>query len=220
MRIAPALVALLLVASAVLVAAPAAAHCFDGQRDGTETAADCGGACTPCAVGGACSTWRDCVSGKCADGICVERPHTGGPVPSGYDVVASDDDAAATARKTGTLLFVVGYAAAYAAALAVPTDNAVLFVPVYGPWAMSARSGQENPGLLVGDAVVQTVGAVLLFGGIIGAGGQLIRSTPQPSQEGRQSGRADQGADEGEPEVSIMAGAAPTHWTVGLVGRF
>ena len=172
--------ALAFVSVALFVTRPADAHCFDGQRDGTETDVDCGGACAPCEYGDACIEWRDCLTGRCGAGTCEERPYEGGPVPPNYQVVMSTHDAAATARDLGFLSFGLGYAVAYVAALSVPAENAVLFVPVYGPWKMSARKGQENPGILVVDAIVQTVGFILVVGGFASAGKQLIR-TDQPT---------------------------------------
>lgn len=50
----------------------AGAACSDGVKNGDETDLDCGGACTPCAVGGACGTPLDCASGVCAAAKCAK----------------------------------------------------------------------------------------------------------------------------------------------------
>src|SRR5689334_7392503 len=47
-------------------ALPCQPSCSDGTRNGSETDVDCGGACAPCALGGACSADADCAAG----GIC------------------------------------------------------------------------------------------------------------------------------------------------------
>jgi plastocyanin len=45
--------------------------CSDGQRDGTETDVDCGGACAPCALARGCTSPRDCTSGVCSLRTCA-----------------------------------------------------------------------------------------------------------------------------------------------------
>ncbi|HEY5956854.1 MAG TPA: FG-GAP-like repeat-containing protein, partial [Polyangiaceae bacterium] len=45
--------------------------CLDGVRSGTETAPDCGGSCSPCNDGLACSLNSDCQSRVCKGGICA-----------------------------------------------------------------------------------------------------------------------------------------------------
>ncbi len=50
------------------------ASCTDGQRNGTETGVDCGGACAPghqCTTGGGCTVGTDCQSGVCTQNVCV-----------------------------------------------------------------------------------------------------------------------------------------------------
>ena len=47
-------------------------RCTDGQRNGEETAVDCGGReCARCAVGAACSEGTDCLSSTCTGGVCA-----------------------------------------------------------------------------------------------------------------------------------------------------
>lgn len=50
------------------------ASCSDGQRNGDETAADCGGSCGACGNGLACAAASDCQSGRCAAGVCAAQP--------------------------------------------------------------------------------------------------------------------------------------------------
>jgi hypothetical protein len=50
---------------------PLPATCFNGIKDGTETAVDCGGSCPRCATGQTCLVANDCVSGTCTGGVCV-----------------------------------------------------------------------------------------------------------------------------------------------------
>jgi hypothetical protein len=45
--------------------------CTDGLRNGEESDVDCGGACGPCGLMGACLTNSDCASSVCARGVCV-----------------------------------------------------------------------------------------------------------------------------------------------------
>jgi hypothetical protein len=44
--------------------------CHDGIKDGTETDVDCGGACSPCAVGKMCGLPTDCVTDLCTNQTC------------------------------------------------------------------------------------------------------------------------------------------------------
>jgi hypothetical protein len=48
--------------------------CSDGQQNGTETGADCGGSgagCARCSDGLGCRLASDCASGACAEGVCI-----------------------------------------------------------------------------------------------------------------------------------------------------
>ena len=45
--------------------------CDDGTQNGDETDVDCGGSCTPCALGGSCSAATDCAAGECSGGVCA-----------------------------------------------------------------------------------------------------------------------------------------------------
>lgn len=52
----------------------ATTSCADGTQNGNETDVDCGGTCpTQCAVDQRCNTFRDCVSGYCTGGLCVNE---------------------------------------------------------------------------------------------------------------------------------------------------
>ena len=53
-------------------AACVAPSCTDGARNGVETDVDCGGACGPCGVGGACRAHDDCGTGVCVAAACIE----------------------------------------------------------------------------------------------------------------------------------------------------
>lgn len=48
--------------------------CKDNKKNGSETDVDCGGSCSPCASGKACSENSDCNSGVCASGRCEDKP--------------------------------------------------------------------------------------------------------------------------------------------------
>jgi hypothetical protein len=47
-------------------------------RNGDETGVDCGGSCSECGIGMACAVDADCVSGKCAQLLCVAPQCTDG----------------------------------------------------------------------------------------------------------------------------------------------
>ncbi|MGB0679748.1 MAG: hypothetical protein ACPGUV_08820 [Polyangiales bacterium] len=49
----------------------AAGQCLNGQQDSGESDIDCGGACSACSLGAACTTSEDCHSQLCAGGRCV-----------------------------------------------------------------------------------------------------------------------------------------------------
>lgn len=50
--------------------------CTDGLKNGSETAIDCGGSCSPCDIGQACSTTADCRRGACTGSKCLIPPGT------------------------------------------------------------------------------------------------------------------------------------------------
>src|SRR5262249_2073693 len=52
------------------------AGCLDGKLDGSESDADCGGACAGCPVDAACRVDQDCASGACdaLTRLCVADP--------------------------------------------------------------------------------------------------------------------------------------------------
>jgi len=47
-------------------------HCKNGQKDGDESAADCGGSCYPCPSGSDCGKAADCASQVCTASKCQE----------------------------------------------------------------------------------------------------------------------------------------------------
>ncbi|MEB2310217.1 MAG: hypothetical protein OZ921_14525 [Sorangiineae bacterium] len=176
----------LTIASLVMSVAPgarAASSCYDGAQNGPESDVDCGGDCPLCAVGSACRVARDCASGLCNASVCEERSWSPGtPIPSGYHVEQSRHDRAATARVGGAWFLGVGYASAYVSALALPNQLSAMYVPLAGPWLSLRRAEPGWPKtLLIANGVVQDVGAVLLIGGLIGAGQQLLREREAPN---------------------------------------
>ncbi len=177
--------------------------CVDGVRNGLESDVDCGGDCSPCEIGDQCNGWRDCWSGRCAEGECEERAYElGMSLPPGYDVETSTHDGAATARYFGAGFFAAGYGAAYVGAVANPTELAWLFAPVIGPWITMGKvdSGEV---LLAVDGVLQGAGALVLIGGLIGSGKQLVRQELPPPGTSR-------------VEVHYFVGSR----SVGLFGSF
>ena len=159
--------------------------CDNGAQDGIESDIDCGGACEPCAIEKQCRLARDCVSGRCGEGICVERPlDSDDPIPDGYEVAMSRGDAASTARAAGVLFLGVGYAGAYLAALSLPSVLGKMYVPVIGPWlSLKHVEGGDGKTWLVADGATQAVGLGLLVGGYALAGRQLLRK-PKSRGEG------------------------------------
>lgn len=154
-----------------------AGSCFDGVRDGPESDVDCGGDCPPCERGDRCASARDCYSGRCAEGECEEQAlEPGEAVPPGYVVETSTADGAALCRTLGWVSFGIGYAGAYAGALAIPGQVSWLYAPVLGPWVEVSQKGQSYRGLIAIDALLQTVGAALWIGGVAASGKQLVRT--------------------------------------------
>jgi hypothetical protein len=80
-----------------------AATCNDQQKDGQETATDCGGPkCSPCADGLGCKVASDCTSGVCGqDGLCAKATCNDG-VQNGDET--AKDCGGATCPKCGPLL--------------------------------------------------------------------------------------------------------------------
>ncbi len=159
--------------------------CDDGVQNGPESDIDCGGDCPPCERKDRCHHANDCWSGLCADGVCRERRlDPGAPVPLGYDTQLARSDAAASVRLVGSIFLGVGYGSAYFAALSYPGGVGALYVPVLGPW-VSIKQG-ETPAakaLLAANGAVQGTGAILLIGGILGAGTQLVRKEPREEDQ-------------------------------------
>lgn len=54
------------------------ATCTDSLKNGGETDVDCGGPCSPCAVGKACGSGTHCVTGVCSGSICQAPTCTDG----------------------------------------------------------------------------------------------------------------------------------------------
>ena len=115
---------------------------------------------------------RDCVSGRCGAGKCEEHPYfVGDPVPPGYRIEISQSDGAATARFAGLLFLVGGYAPAYIGALSMPSEYGALYIPLAGPWiTMGVVEATPDKVFLAIDGAAQAAGAVLLVGGMVGAG--------------------------------------------------
>jgi hypothetical protein len=99
----------------------------------------------------------------------------GEPVPRGYTVEFSETDSAAKARTIGFVSLGAGYTAAYVSAVSLPGELSWLFAPVVGPWVVVADESKPKRGLIALDGAVQLVGFVLLVGGIIGGGHQIVR---------------------------------------------
>jgi hypothetical protein len=71
----------------------AAPSCTDGERNGGESAVDCGGSCRGCATAEACQAGADCQSGVCAArgcasdvARCCQAPSCGDGVLNGSEV--------------------------------------------------------------------------------------------------------------------------------------
>ena len=50
------------------------ARCADGVHDGDEADVDCGGSCSPCAIGKLCLVATDCSTGFCSATTCAAKP--------------------------------------------------------------------------------------------------------------------------------------------------
>ena len=147
---------------------------------------------------------RDCVSGRCGAGQCIERPHlAGAPIPAGYESRLSQRDAAASARTAGLWFFAAGYATAYVGALSLPGRLAYLQIPVLGPWlALRKIDPPEGKALLAIDGAVQGAGAVLLAGGFLVAGRQLVRTKVETAR------------------VQLVPQLGPNRYGLGVLGSF
>jgi len=76
-----------------------------------------------------------------------------------------------------------GYGSAYFAALSYPAVMGALYVPVAGPWlAMQQTEKASAKALLAANGALQGAGMILLIGGVVGAGRQLVR---KPDEEAR-----------------------------------
>ncbi|HMR10676.1 MAG TPA: hypothetical protein PKA88_33090 [Polyangiaceae bacterium] len=157
---------------------PAGQSCHDGIKNGPESDVDCGGDCPPCALGKTCSSARDCVSGRCADGECVERViPKGAAAPAGYETRTAFTDPGATARQAGIVFLSVGYAGAYVSALSLPGRLSWMYAPILGPWlTLNQVEEPELKGLIVADGAFQAGGAILIIGGLVSGGSQIVRA--------------------------------------------
>lgn len=170
------------------VAPPATAtsteSCDDGVRNGPESDVDCGGDCPPCERKAACNDAPDCLSGLCARGVCAERRLApGAPIPAGYEARLARHDAAASVRLVGGVFSGVGYGAAYFAAVSYPSKLGALYVPVLGPWVgLRQIDPLAAKVLLVADGAIQGAGAILLIGGVAGAGKQLVKKPKESAR--------------------------------------
>jgi hypothetical protein len=150
---------------------------MDGVLNGPESDLDCGGDCDPCPTDARCRIARDCLSGRCADEQCQEQPYRPGmALADGYHVERAEADAPATARLGGALFVGIGYGCAYVAAVSYPSRLGALYLPVLGSWiALGHVPTTEGKVLLATDGALQTAGAILLVGGLVVAGRQIVR---------------------------------------------
>lgn len=152
--------------------------CHDGIKNGPEADVDCGGDCPPCALSKACISARDCRSGRCEENECVERViPKGEAAPPGYEARTSFSDPGATARHTGIVFFSVGYAGAYVSAVTLPGKLSAMYAPIVGPWlSLSQVDETEFKGLIIADGAFQAAGAILIIGGVVSSGSQIVRT--------------------------------------------
>ena len=189
----------------------AQASCYDGLHNGPESDVDCGGDCPPCDLDMRCAMARDCRTGLCVSGACQEQPYRkGDPVPTGYHLETSQHDAAASARFAGAIFFGIGYGGAYIGALSLPQDLSWLYAPVVGPWAALGRDnlGTALRAALIADGALQTAGALLLIGGIIGQGKQLVRGEMVEARRSR------------GPSLTVAPRVAERGCSFGVLGVF
>ncbi len=179
--------------------------CDDGVQNGPESDVDCGGDCPPCERRGRCQRASDCASGLCAANVCEERRWLPGePVPAGYETRVAQSDSAASVRLVGSIFLGVGYSGAYVAALSYPGRIGALYVPIAGPWlTLKQTDASAAKAVLAADGAIQGAGAILLIGGIVGAGTQLVRKPPAEP-----------------PPVAIVPTVSPQRWGLLLQGRF
>ncbi len=91
--------------------------CSDNVKNGDETGKDCGGSCTPCAVGGGCLKDGDCKlpeSGKCITGTCAAAACN--------DLVKNGKESAADCGSSGTGTYPVCSACVDGKTCSTPAD--------------------------------------------------------------------------------------------------
>jgi hypothetical protein len=87
--------------------APILGTCFDGTKNGSETAVDCGGSCGPCDEGQSCLAMADCKSGQCLKGRCSL-------CPIGQELVVNGGaEAGASAPSASVPAFLPGWATSF-----------------------------------------------------------------------------------------------------------
>lgn len=82
--------------------ATAGVACDNEVLDGSETDVDCGGSCSPCANGDACSVDADCVSDTCDANTCSSPPP---PNPNSLILVDADANADVMTLLDGDVLY-------------------------------------------------------------------------------------------------------------------
>jgi hypothetical protein len=104
-------------------------------------------------------------------------------VPSGYETRLAQHDPAASARRVGGIFLGAAYGSAYVSALSYPSRIGALYVPVAGPW-LTLKQVESTSGkvLLAANGALQGTGAILLIGGIAGAGLRVVRLPGEEAQ--------------------------------------
>lgn len=110
--------------------------CRDGQKNGSETAVDCGGAClAQCEPGEGCQSGRDCVEGVCNGSDVCAVPTCDDGVPNGEEITADCGPVCGT--QPANVILNGGFESG--------TDEWIVENPEVNPQNAYFSDGQSNP---------------------------------------------------------------------------
>jgi N-acetylneuraminic acid mutarotase len=126
-------------------------HCSNGALDPSETDTDCGGDCSPCAIGSHCATTLDCQTGTCDAGTC--RPGRWSTIQA---MPTPRAELAAVAGSDGSIYAIGGQTSGSA------TGVVEVYDPALDSWSTRAPMPTPRYGLA---AVVGSDGTIYAIGG-------------------------------------------------------
>ena len=177
-------------------------HCMNHVQDPSETDIDCGGDCSPCALGSHCAVTADCQTGTCDGGTC-----RAGKWSSAMAMPTARSELAAVAGNDGRI-YVIGGNSSNG-----KTGAMEAYEPASDSWTTCAPMPTPRYGL---TAVVGSDGKIYAIGGdwisISNAGPSIVVQVYDPSADSWQTQTS---LPTGRSDASAAVDATGTIYIIG-----